>query len=93
MTSSGPSDELQEVEEELEKKKGEGEEADDEPASSDVESGKENKKLKGRKGFVKSFGAENLKIFTQVIFFHHFTNITFHLIHYPLLGIYSYFSC
>lgn len=66
MTSSGPSDELQEVEEELEKKKAEGEEADDEPAPNDVEAGKELIKKKSGKSLAKSFGAENLKIFTQV---------------------------
>eukprot|EP01036_Dinobryon_divergens_P029727 gene29727-38867_t len=71
MNGGGPSDELQEVEEELEKKKVEGGEADDEPEpqgdanSADLEVGRKGSKKPRTKGFCQRFGAENLKIFTQ----------------------------
>lgn len=66
MNSGGPSDELQEVEEELEKKKAEGAEADDEPSVGDVEAGSGKTNSPKKKSFLQSFGAENLRIFTQV---------------------------
>lgn len=64
MNGGGPSDELQEVEEELEKKKAEIGEADDEPHDADVEKGKEYSKKKS--GGSNSVGGENLRVFTQV---------------------------
>ena len=59
MTGEGPSDELQEVEEELVKKKGESNEEDD-PVDLE-EAIKKNKKSDSF-----SLGAENLRVFTQV---------------------------
>ena len=62
-----------------EKKKVEGGEADDEPASGDLEVGKKgsgSKKTRS-KGCCHRFGAENLKIFTQV-------RICFEVIFHPL---------
>ncbi len=63
MKGEGPSDELQEVEEELVMKKGEGHEEDD-PVELDLE--KQESVSKKGKGAVK-VGTENLKVFTQVV--------------------------
>lgn len=57
MSADGPSDELQEVEEELEKKKGEGNEADD-----DIEALVQPKKNE----MWCRMGVESAKVFTQV---------------------------
>lgn len=64
MEGDGPSEELQEVEEELEKKKAEreGDEEDDE----DVESGASQGKARRHHGFWCIRGFDNVKIFTQV---------------------------
>ncbi len=62
MEGDGPSEELQEVEEELEKKKGDSNEADDDE---DIE--KQTDK-KGKSKF-SSMGVESLKVLTQVKFF------------------------
>ncbi len=59
MEGDGPSEELQEVEEELEKKKGDSNEADDDE---DIE--KQTDK-KGKSKF-SSIGVESLKVLTQV---------------------------
>ena len=58
MDGGGPSDELQEVEEELVNKKGESVENDD---VVDVEAGVK------KTAHATSFAAENMKVFTQVI--------------------------
>ncbi len=69
MSGDGPSDELQEVEEELEKKKGEGNEADDD----DIE---QQQKKKQNETLFCRMGVESLKIFTQVhSFLNHFLNM------------------
>jgi len=64
MSSDGPSDELQEVEEELEKKKGEGNESDDE----DIEAAPQttSKKQQKQNAAWCKLGVESAKVFTQV---------------------------
>ncbi len=64
MSGDGPSEELQEVEEELEKKKGDGNEADDD----DIEQQSQGKPQKSSSLFCK-LGAESLEVFTQVYLF------------------------
>lgn len=64
MEGDGPSDELQEVEEELVKKKGEGEGNEEDDDEEDVESGNNGKRKKSR-GFWCISGLDNVKVFTQ----------------------------
>lgn len=75
MTGEGPSDELQEVEEELVTKKGDGNEMDDEEV--DIEaagsmkgkkraSGEQSGAASATKGFMQSLETETFKVFTQV---------------------------
>lgn len=61
MSGDGPSEELQEVEEELVTKKGDGSEADD--PTVDVEAGQGGEPVK--KSLLQSIGEANLKVFTQ----------------------------
>lgn len=61
MSGDGPSEELQEVEEELVTKKGDGSEADD--PTVDVEAGQAAEVSK--KSILQTLGEENLKVFTQ----------------------------
>lgn len=63
MSGDGPSEELQEVEEEFLKKKAEEREEDD--TADELELGKTRKQHK-KKNFC--FGGDNLKVFTQVSF-------------------------
>lgn len=67
MSGDGPSEELQEVEEELEKKKGEGNEADDE----DIELQDKKQQKKAPSLFCR-MGVESLEVFTQVSFLNEF---------------------
>lgn len=76
MDGSGPSEELQEVEEELRKSKGDGKEqeqdedgmiCDVEKGSSSGQNGNSTNNSSISKGFM-SCGADNLKVFTQVGF-------------------------
>ncbi len=61
MASDGPSEELQEVEEELVSKKGESHEADDD--INDIEAGQKT----SRKSLWCISGVENVKVFSQVL--------------------------
>jgi len=63
MSGDGPSEELQEVEEELVTKKADGSEADD--PSVDVEAGPGPTAEETKKSLLQSIGEANLKIFTQ----------------------------
>ena len=62
MSGDGPSEELQEVEEELVTKKGDGSEADD--PTVDVEAGQGAAEV-NKKSLLQSIGEANLKVFTQ----------------------------
>jgi hypothetical protein len=67
MSSDGPSEELQEVEEELVDKKTESGGADDEEG--DVESQAKGRKPGSAPAWLCSMGAENFKVFSQVILY------------------------
>lgn len=65
MEGDGPSDELQEIEEELVTKKGDSTGADDD-AEGDIEADSKGKSTKGRNAMLTSiFGVENLKVVIQ----------------------------